>query len=220
MIRVLAVLVSFLVVPNAWSGDESDRLAFLEQRLDASRPAVRLWQDGWTAIYTSAAIGYAALAIETDNQDDRAVRTIGAVRAAMAATLLNARPHPGRRGAAPVRDLRDATPQERLTAAEAILRQSARRTEARRRPGRHLRNVLVNAGFGGLVWALGNEGDALPFTLLGIAGGEAMLLTLPRQPRRDIADYDKRFAPTPSNGTSWRIVPVPFGVRLQFVLHR
>lgn len=220
MIRVLVVLVSFLVAPNAWSGDEGDRLAFLEQRLDASQAAVSLWQDGWMAIYTSAAIGYAALAIDTDNQDDRTVRTIGAVRAAMAASLLNARPHPGRRGADPVRHLRDATPTERLAAAEAILRQSARRTEARRRPGRHLRNVLVNAGFGGLVWALGDKDDALPFTLLGIAGGEAMLLTLPRQPRRDLAEYRRLFGPSPDDARSWRVVPVPFGIRLQFALDR
>jgi len=207
-------------VPNAWSGDDSDRLAFLEQRLDASRRAIRLWQDGWTAIYTTATIGYAALAIDTDNQDDRTAATVGAVRAALAASLLTARRHPGLRGAAPVRSLVDASPQQRLVAAEAILRQSARRTESRRSPGRHLRNVLVNAAFGGLVWALGDRDDALPFALLGIAGGEAMLLTLPGQPRRDLSEYTKRFGPVRGETTSWTVVPVPFGLRLQFALDR
>lgn len=221
MNRILAILAALLAISNtAWGGEERERLAYLEDRLDASRDDIRLWQDGWTAVYTTAAIAYAALAMDTRNSDDRTARTLGAVRAAVAASLLTARPHPGRLGADRVRALREATVQERLAVAEEVLRDSARRTDSKRRPGRHLRNMLVNVGFGALVWALGDRSDALPFTLMGIAGGEALLLTLPEQPRRDLAEYRQRFGPSRPESRSWQIVPVPGGVRLQFALQR
>ena len=221
MIRTLPVLILLLaIVPAASASDDQGRLAYLESRLDASRHAIDLWQDGWTAVYTAAAVGYTALAIDTDNHDRRTLRVLGATRAAMAATLLTLRPHPGREGADPVRALPAPTGAERVAAAERILQDSANRTESKRRPGRHLRNILVNAGFGALVWVLGDSSDALPFTLLGIAGGEALLLTMPEQPRRDLADYRRRIGAAPASKRSWSVVPVPGGIRVQIALTR
>jgi len=215
MVRFLIVLAAWsLVAQSAWGSEAEDRLIYLEDRLDASGDAIRLWQDGWTTVYSGAAFAYAALALDAGNNDDRTVRALGAVRAALAFTLLTAHPHPGRYGADRIRTMTGATIQERLAAAETVLRESARRTRASRSPARHLRNVLVNAGFGALVWATGDKGDALPFALMGIAGGEALLWTMPRQPRRDLADYQRKFR------TGGTLSLVPGGVRFQIAIGR
>jgi hypothetical protein len=221
MIRVLAILTAILAAPSpAWSAGEHEQLAYLESSLDASRDAIRLWQDGWTAVYSSSAIVYTALAIDANNSDDRTVSALGAVRAALAASLLTAHPHPGRAGADRIRDMEGATLQEKLAAAEEVLRESAHRTASKRRPTRHVRNILVNTAFGALVWAVGDRRDALPFTLTGIAGGEALLLTLPEQPRRDLAEYRRRFGAARATARSWSIGPAPGGFQLQFALKR
>lgn len=223
VIRLLAVIIALTASPPLHAGDQSTenlRLQYLERSLDSSRDSVRLWQEGWTAVYGTAAITYAAMAMDSDDSDERVVNALGSLRAVLATTLLTVRPHPGRDGADPVREMAGSSLEQRLTRAEKLLQESARRTRSKRRPARHLRNLIVNLGFGGLVWAFGNRDDALPFTLLGIAGGEAVLLSLPEQPQRDLAGYRKRFA---GNGTAdgrWRLVPRPGGLNIQFVLSR
>jgi len=223
MMRFLAILAAVLAalpaVANERSTDAS-RLQFLEQSLDDSQGRIRLWQNGWTAVYSSAALTYAGLALDTDDSDERTLHALGSLRALMAVTLLNMRPHPGRNGADSIRQIAHASVQERLVAAERLLEDSARRTASKRRPARHLRNVLVNLGFGGLVWAMGDKDDALPFTLMGIAGGEALLWTLPEGPRRDLAGYRNRFGQRSSGAPTWRIEPRPGGIGIQFALSR
>jgi hypothetical protein len=152
-----------------------------------------------------ATAGYLGMAIDADDNDDQVLHLIGALRAASAYTLLQRRPHPGRQG-------------DRLRAAEALLEDSARRASERVRPGRHLRNVLLSSGFGALVWAFGDSGDALPFTLLGIAGGEAVLLSLPGGPLRDYEAYRNRYAAAGIRRPAWQLVAVPGGIGIEFPL--
>jgi hypothetical protein len=219
-ISVFVILIAAWPAAQAVAGEPSDdKLAFIEARLDASRDAAGLWQNGWTAVYGSAAVAYTAMALDADNDDDRALNTIGALRAATATGLLMLRPHPGARGADPVRAVPGTNPQDRLAIAEAILRDSARRTSSKRRPARHLRNIVVNLAFGGLVWAFGDSGDVLPFTLMGIAGGEAVLLSLPEQPRRDLRDYERRFTKR-ALGRNLQFLSRPGGIQFRYVLGR
>ncbi len=221
--RWISVFVLFVAT---WPGaqvvaDEiyDEKLAFIEGRLDASRDAVEFWQNGWTTVYGAATVAYTAMALDADNDDDRALNTIGALRAATATGLLMLRPHPGARGADPVRAIPGTSPKDRLAIAEATLRDSARRTASKRRPARHLRNIVVNLAFGGLVWAFGDSGDVLPFTLMGIAGGEAVLLSLPEHPRRDLRDYERRFIKR-ALGRNLQLVPRPGGIELRYALRR
>ena len=217
---VSLALILCLISAASEASDIKSRLDFLESRLDSSRGSVSLWQDGWTAVYGMAAVTYVGLALDTDDSDKRTLHSVGALRAAVATALLTVRPHPGRRGADPVRALGEAPLAQRLAAAERLLEESAKRTMSKRRPARHLRNVLVNLGFGGLVWALGDKDDALPFTLMGIAGGEALLLSLPEAPRRDLQAYRSRFGSRSARAGSWRLIPHAGGVSLQFALPR
>jgi hypothetical protein len=189
------------------------RIEAIERSLDDNRDAVSLWQDGWSLVYGSATAGYLGLAIDADDGDERALHLIGALRAASAYTLLQIRPHPGRYGADPLREGEFDDPQARLAAAEALLAASARRAASRLRPARHLRNLALNAGFGLLVWAFGDSDDVLPFTLMGIAGGEAVLLTLPRE---SLSDYERYRGRRASAGSRpWRLVAVPGGIAFE-----
>ncbi|MGD8734211.1 MAG: hypothetical protein PVI08_06950, partial [Gammaproteobacteria bacterium] len=218
----LAIVIAITAGWPAFAAEdqEAQRLEYLEHALDGSRNSVRLWQEGWTTVYGMAAIAYAGMALDTEDSDEKVLNGLGSARALLAATLLTLRPHPGRDGADPVRALGDAPLHQRLDAAEHLLRDSVRRTESKRRPGRHLRNILINLGFGGLVWALGDKDDALPFTLMGIAGGEAVLLTLPEQPRRDLREYRSRYGTRGNDKRAWTLVPQPGGIALQFALER
>jgi hypothetical protein len=222
MSRLLFVAFALLAA-CAWPAAAAEpldvqRLEFLERALDGSRSSVRLWQEGWTTVYGTAAIAYAGMALDTDDSDEKVLHALGSARALLAATLLTLRPHPGRNGADPIRAMKDTPLDRRLAAAERLLRDSVRRTESKRRPGRHLRNILINVGFGGLVWTLGDKDDALPFTLMGIAGGEAVLLTLPEQPRRDLSEYRSRYGDSSQNGRAWTLVPRPGGIGIQFAI--
>ena len=64
-----------------------------------------------------------------------------------------------------------------------------------------------------LVWAFGDSDDVLPFTLMGIAGGEAVLLTLPRG---SLSDYERyRGRSTSAGRRPWRLVAVPGGIAIE-----
>lgn len=198
--------------PGADPDDLRDRLRFIERSLDDNRDAVHLWQTGWSLVYGTAAAGYLGLAIDSDASDDRVLHLVGALRAASAYALLQRRPHPGREGAAPLRRTRFDSDDDRLAAAEALFAASARRAASRARPARHLRNIAINTGFGLLVWAFGDSDDVLPFTLMGIAGGEAVLLSLPSGSRSDYHAYRRRFASDARPTAGWRLVAVPGGI--------
>ena len=61
--------------------------------------------------------------------------------------------------------------------------------------------------FGGLILAFGDADDALVSTLMGIAGGEAVLLSSPQGPVSDLAGYRTRFASRGGSGLSWHLAP-------------
>jgi hypothetical protein len=201
----------------AESGPEYEpgmRLEFLEARLDAGRDRAALWQNGWSAVYAAVALGQGAYALTRDSTDEQVVNGVGALRAATAFTLLQLRPHPGRQGAAPVRAMTGADDAARLDLAEALLTRSARRAEERFSPRRHLINIGMNLGFGAMICAFGDCSDAPLSILLGIAGGEAALWSLPTRPARDLRDYRRRFGQD-SGRVSWQVLPTPGGLAIR-----
>jgi len=193
----------------------SARLQFLEARLDAGRDRAALWQNGWSAVYAAVALGQGAYAVTRDSSDEQVSNGVGALRAVTAFTLLQLRPHPGRKGAAPVRAMSDADDPARLGAAEALLAHSARRADERFSPRRHLINVGMNLGFGAMICAFGDCSDAPLSVLIGIAGGEAALWSLPTRPAQDLRDYRKRFGPSSGPRVSWQVMPAPGGLAVR-----
>ena len=186
----------------------ADRTAFIEQRLDEGRKAAWRWQTGWTSVYAGVAVVQGTMAITDGDHDERVVNGVGALRAIAALTLIRMRPDPGRHGADPVRAAGPAGSRERLEAAETLLRDSAHHADRRYSVRRHALNVGLNAFFGGLVWAFGDSDDAITSTLLGIAGGEAALLSRSRQPIRNLKDYRSRYP----DRIEWTVVPRAGGI--------
>ena len=204
-LRVVALLLGLSIAGQAVaeSADAAERSAFIEQRLDEGRAWARLWQNGWTTAYAGAAVVHTALAFAGDDQDEQVVNGVSALRAVAALALIRHRPDPGRFGADPVRAAGPPGSTARLAEAERLLAATVHHAERRSSVRRHLFNVGLNAAFGGLVWAFGDSDDAIKSTLLGIAGGEAALLSRSRQPIRNARDYESRFgAPV-----TWEFVP-------------
>ncbi len=100
-------------------------------------------------------------------------------------------------------------------AAEALLARSARRTAERYSPRRHLINVGMNLAFGGMICAFGDCSDAPLSILIGIAGGEAALWSLPKQPLHDQRVYQRRFGPATGPRISWELVPTVQGLGIR-----
>jgi hypothetical protein len=189
----------------------AERTAFIEARLDEGRPYARLWQNGWTAAYAGAGLLHATIVLTSDDGDERVANGVGALRAVTAVTLLRLRANPGRHGADPVRAAGPPGSPERLAAAESLLRAAARHAAERRSLSRHALNLGLNAFFGGLIWAFGDGHDALVSTLVGIAGGEANLLTRSRRPVDDLASYRRRYG----GELTWAIEPTADGIALR-----
>lgn len=217
MLAGLSVPAPLIAAPQV-DADTAERLSFLEARLDAGRDHAALWQNGWSAAYAAVALGQSALALTGNSRDDQVANGVGALRAVTAFTLLQLRPHPGRRGAEPVRTMTGASETDRLAAAETLLARSARRTGERYAPRRHLINIGMNLAFGGMICAFGDCGDAPLSILIGIAGGEAALWSLPRQPLDDQQVYRRRFGTGAGSRISWELVPTlqGLGIRASF----
>jgi len=191
------------------------RLTFIESRLDAGRRDAALWQNGWRAAYAGVAAVQGTLAFTENKKDDQVANGVGALRAVTAFTLLTLRPHPGSKGADPVRVLTGETRMVRLAAAELLLKRSARRAEERYSPRRHLINIGMNLAFGGMICAFGDCADAPLSVLIGIAGGEAALWTIPTQAVADLQAYRRRFGGQTETRISWQMLPAPGGIQLR-----
>jgi len=195
------------------------RMEFVESRLEEGRRAALYWQNGWTAFYAVSSLAQAALWIDADNSDDSVNYGIGALKSAGGLADMLLRPHPGRLGKAPLRELPGATPEQRrrrLDAGETTLLHSAERAASRRSWRPHLKVLGVNLVAGALIAAFGDEGDAVSSTALGLAIGEANIWTQPARPEEDWDEYRRRFPRSASGGgVSWQLVPVVGGVVLQ-----
>jgi len=198
----LAIVIAITAGWPAFAAEdqEAQRLEYLEHALDGSRNSVRLWQEGWTTVYGMAAIAYAGMALDTEDSDEKVLNGLGSARALLAATLLTLRPHPGRDGADPVRALGDAPLHQRLDAAEHLLRDSVRRTESKRRPGRQGRRSALHSH--------------------GYRRRRGRAVDAPEQPRRDLREYRSRYGTRGNDKRAWTLVPQPGGIALQFALER
>jgi len=195
------------------------RMEFIETRLEDNHRAARYWQNGWTAFYAASSLAQAALWVDADDSDDSVNYGVGALKSAAGFADMLLRPHPGRLGKAPLRELPRATQEQmdrRLDAGEALLRDSAERAASRRSWRPHLKVLGVNLLAGALIAAFGDEGDAVSSTAIGLAIGEANIWTQPTRPEADWDEYRRRFSRSASaDGSSWQLLPVIGGVVLQ-----
>jgi hypothetical protein len=197
------------------------RLAFIETRLDSHRRHAEIWHWSWTVINGGAAVGLGIAAGLTDSRSDRInFATQAALASFGVVDLYFTRPIPGRQGADPIRALPQTSHAERLEAldaAEALLRDSARRDRFRKGWRAQVGNVAVNLAAGGIVWAAGDGEAGLITALSGIAGGLLYLYTEPWGRNADLIEYEHLTAESPRRpASSWSVVPNGMGVALRY----
>jgi len=207
LMRLLALAAALVGPAEVRAENEVERLEFLEARLDERRDRIVLWQDGWSAVYGAAAAFHGTRMLTNSDNDDQVANGVAMLRGLTALTLMRVRPHAGRHGADPLRAAGPPGSEARLAAGEATLAASAHRAARARTVRRHLANVGANLVFGGLILAFGDQDDALVSTLMGIAGGEAVLLSSPQGPVSDLLAYRTRFVSRGGSGLSWHLAP-------------
>lgn len=207
---------------DSCSEDTAARLRFIEQRLDEGRTYAQYWWLGWLGFYgLGTAITSAQAATEND-AGKRADHIVGAVKA-LGGTIRGAIVRPTAKHGADAMVAIPATSQDnclqRLATGEDLLRKVAKEAQSRYSWSRHFFNIGVNVG-AGLIVAEGFDqpSDGWTSAVIGVAVGEAMILSSPWRGRKDLADYESEFAPVPmprSAKVSVQLVPMIGGVGLQ-----
>lgn len=199
----------------------SERLAFIEDRLEARRPYASYWWMGWTGFYGLGAVVQAGRAATDDDDSKQADFVVSAVKASFGVARLLVWPPSAKAGAAAMRvvDPRDESAcRERLRIGEELLRRNARESAARWDWKRHAANVGINVA-GGLIVAEGWDDPSRGWRSagIGIAVGEAFTLSHPWKAPADLVEYEERFgevaAPAPTD-VSFELAPQLGGVAL------
>lgn len=193
------------------------RLDFLTRRLEEHELEGDLWYFGWLGLYGVGLVTRSVQATTTDDGDDRLAAIVRAGKTTIGITQMLLDPLPTRLGADDLVAGPDATPDERLArvrAAEARLEESAAYARRKYTLRPHLGNAVINLAAGGIIWAFGDWEDAAVSTGLGLAFGEARILTIPEGPIGSLEAYDERFGGV--RDTGWSIVPRRNGAALVY----
>jgi hypothetical protein len=193
----------------------TQRLRFIEQRLDEGRRHANYWQMGWSGFYAISGAVQGTSAIRTDDGDNRANYIVGTTKSALALTTQLLRPLNARHGADEIRAMPGESRADRLRQlerAENLLRQNAERAEERTMWKTHLTSLAVNLAGGAAIWAFGDGKDALISIASGIAFSELAIYTQPGRAITDLEDYENKFSGDPSQKRfSWHLFPTKQG---------
>ncbi len=213
--------VGTLPTPSASLSDQEvvDRLAFLEERLEASRRHASLWHWGWLTASAGGVVVGSVQAALADESGDRAAGIATAVLAVGGIGYLGMLPMDARLGADPVRTLPDDTRAQRLARldhAQETLLANARRATVQRDWVTHVANAAVSLAAGGIVYAVGDDATpAITTTVAALVGGEVQFWTEPYEPFRDVEAYRKRFGMGGPQNAQLRVVPTHRGLALR-----
>jgi hypothetical protein len=216
---VLTRAAPTLAESSACEPDTAARLAFIEDRLERRRAYAGWWWKGWSAFY---GVGTAVQAYRAGHENDdgkQADLVVSAVKAAVGTAALLLRSPTARRGADPLRAIEPTSPERcraRLARAEELLRESARESGRRRSWKAHAVQVLVNA-VGGVIVAEGWDERTRGWRSagIGIAVGEASILTYPWKADEDLQAYERRFGrPVAASKPTWHLSAWGRGARV------
>ena len=194
------------------------RLAFIEERLDAGEKHAKYWQWGWTGAYASGLVIGTTQAAMTNDGKNRANYLTTAVKAVLGTTRLVVWRHPGRNGADEL-DQRlwgntRSAKERRLQRGEEILQTVAKKAKERMNWKAHAANVGVNLVGAGFILGFGHGSDAAESLGVGVAVGTAHILSAPKRGIQDLEDYETRFGMKTSKRFDWSITPTLGGVAL------
>jgi hypothetical protein len=182
--------------------DVQERLRFIEKRLDGQVAGAEAWTWSWVTFNLAGGIVQSYRAAGNDNEAERTDQIVAAAKAAIGIASRLSRPLHARRGAAELRGLPAATPDERarkLAHAERLLARNARESDVRYRWLPHVLNVALNVAGAAIVWAVHDApGVAWQSAAIGMAVGEVSIWTQPYRPAIDRRAYERRFSGRPS----------------------
>lgn len=206
------------------SGGTSERLAFIEQRLEERRPYAKYWWMGWTSFYSLGVVIQSASAALEDDDSRQADLVVSAVKATFGVTRLLIWPPTAKAGSAAMRvvdPVDESACRERLRVGEELLRQNARESETRWDWRRHAANVAINSA-GAIIVAEGWDDPTRGWRSagVGIAVGGVFTFSHPWKADDDLAEYEQKFSASADlapRKVSWGVSPqlggVSFGLR-------
>jgi len=205
--------------PSALSDAELDeRIAFIEERLDAGETYAKYWQWGWTGAYSMGVVIGTTQASLTDSGKNRANYVTTAVKGVIGTTRLVFWPHPGRNGADEIDESLFGTTrsaqERRLQRGEEILQEVADKATHRTNWKSHAANVGLNLVGAGFILGFGHATDAAESFGVGVAVGTAQILSAPKRGIQDLEDYQTRFGMKTSKRFDWSITPTLGGAAL------
>ena len=225
MANRLLIIAVLLITPGAslagqtssLSEEEIDqRLAFIEQRLNAGQPGARRWQYGWGGLFAANAALQGYMAIKSNSDDNQVSYTVDALKAAGALAFLLLRPLPAVDGAEPLEAMPAETLEQkktRLEAAENLLYTNAQRARERTSWSRHLLAVSVHLVGSTAILALGDVQDAVKSNITGIAISQAHIWSQPWRAIDDLTAYEQQFPTNPAAvPRSWELSSIPGGL--------
>lgn len=171
----------------------TQRIAFIQTRLDRATPAADRWWYGWYIGWSGLTVGQSVIAVAATDAGLRADSAVGAVGSSLGIGPLGVFPFPACTAAAELRSLSASTPDERLRKlkrAEGLLRNSADAEAFGRSWITHALSGTVSIALG-LVLGLGYK---RPVTgalnaVAGIAISEAQIFTQPTAAINDWSEY-------------------------------
>lgn len=206
------------------SAGTSERLQFIEDRLELRRPYANYWWLGWTGFYGLGTVVQSVRAPFEGDDSKQADLVVSAVKASFGVTRLLIWPPTAKAGADAMRVVApsdESQCRERLRIGEELLRQNAHESESRWDWKRHAANIGINVA-GGLIVAEGWDDPWRGWRSagIGIAVGEAFAFSHPWKADDDLAEYDQKFgrsADLAPSKVSWEVTPrlggLTFGLR-------
>lgn len=214
----------------AVEADDAQRIAFIEETLEAGRADAELWWQAWVVTYaglmTVQALAIGAAPALFDDEDRvhgfRMSSMLGVATSFLGLTSLALLPSKAMHGADGFRDLPSDTPEQREVkrlAAEAALEAAARQQTFGGGRGWfvHVAGFAVNAASGLATWLWLDQPEmgAVKFGV-GMAVVEAQAWTRPTGAIDGLESYRARFGGTVSSSAplEWQFAPYPGGVGL------
>lgn len=217
-IRCLTIAFMLSIAATRVYGDTgpgdgtAERIHSLQRSLDDRTGSARLWWYGWAGFYAGATIVSLTAALTSGNRTLQITSGVSAAESFVGLSGMLILPFAAKDAAAELRDMPEATPEERskkLLAAEELLQKSAEDEAAGRSWVQHMLGVLVNAagalvlwqGYGSKIRQAGGEPweQALLSFVAGTAVSELQIWTEPTGAMAAYKDYRSTFPTSPAS---------------------
>lgn len=218
LVAILLVASNLMAAPKA-EGGAKERIAYIQNVLDDGKKNAQIWYGLWIAAYAGLAAGQFGLGTIAWNhnarwsmwnkmQDDFNISNkstfprkeqwvnyyVGGTKAALSCGLLIIQPFTPAFAAGRLAVMPEGTPEEmnkKLTAAERLLEQSAKKERMGRAWWKHLLGVAVNGAGSVIIWQCQKGKDPWKDALISFASGFTVFeLTIWTQPMRAVKDWD------------------------------